>query len=95
MDDYDFNHKAKYEYILNIYANSNIENSVNKFIEESKFEMRDYSIKEIKEEITRMQNGLKIIDYRHVTNIGSRVVVYNDGTPIWILIQVWRGGLYL
>jgi hypothetical protein len=91
MDDYDFNHKTNYEHIINIYSNSNIENTVNNFLEESKLEIKDYSVKEIISRITYIQNSLKILDYRHITNIGARICVYINNTPVWILLQVWRG----
>lgn len=92
MDDYDFTHKANYEYIINIYSNTNIDVAVNNFLEQTKFQLQDQYIKEIKDKIIYMNCSLKILDNRHITNIGARIIFYINNTPIWILVQVWRGG---
>lgn len=102
MDDYDLVHAVTFDATLNVYDTDNIENRISEFLTELYIDEthRDniYLRGELARCIMEMKNGLCILDYRHITNIGSRIIHYinaenenNVSIKKTYLVQVWRG----
>lgn len=101
MDDYDYSHNHMFDFELNIYQNDDIDAKISDFFIENKFYEKTDSIQyisdTIKNCITNMRNGLKILDHRYITSISSRVFGYEEEMTVefyktrWCLITVWRG----
>lgn len=91
MDEYDYKHNSNYNDVMNVYHNSNIDETIQKFFNESELELTNYLTKEITNQIEKIRAGFNILDSRYITNIGVRICVPTGENKKWILVQVWKG----
>jgi hypothetical protein len=111
MDEYDLSHTSYDKVINVYYndniddvisqfflQNNELNNENEIIISHMKYNQKEENemlSKRIKDCITKLKNGLSILDYRTITNIGGRVAYtivpknYNVLTR-FVLIQVWR-----
>lgn len=86
MDDYDEAHVCKYDHIINIYENDDIDTVLLKSF--------GHIQEEMKKIIIQGRNSFFILDSRYITNIGARFFDYSQEKTRIILLQIWRGKNY-
>jgi hypothetical protein len=86
MDDYDQAHVFKYDHIINIYENDDIDAVLLKSF--------GHIQEEMKKIIIQGRNSFFILDQRYITNIGARFFDYSQEKTRIILLQIWRGKNY-
>jgi hypothetical protein len=106
MDEYDLSHTINFKKVINIYSNYNqeqIDNIIKDYVEKDLNESKKNQVisltDEINQVIKRLKTNLKVIDNRHITNVGARIInneysTYNKDfgrINTWTLVQVWRG----
>jgi hypothetical protein len=111
FDEYDLFHNTNFDKIINFYKNSTIEKIISDFMKnidtntENSIPSIGLQQQQENQELTHniskiifeLIDGLKILEDRHITNIGARLFhnVINDDNETYTtrcyLVQVWRG----
>ena len=92
IDVYELPHGTRFNKIINIYSNSNIEYIVNKYVDENYITDKESLKSNIFETINDIKNGLKILNNRVITSISARICSRNfTGYTVWDIITIYRG----
>jgi hypothetical protein len=100
MDDYDDLHKTNYDHVINVYRYDVISDIITSLNNDPNDPNDVHFNNELTKTITRLRYALEVLDSRHITNIGARILKCNISKidPIaeqagydHYLIQVWRG----
>jgi hypothetical protein len=110
LDCYDDVHTLSYSKVINIYKNYDQDKIRDVITQSIKGEYSAYEkdklsdqISKIEKIINTLKNGLEIIDYRYIANIGARVLnnfggqydkEFEMNMYTWSLIQVHRSSKY-
>lgn len=103
FDEYDF-FVSKYDHVIDVYQNSNIQHIISHFLDQNVNEniskiTREELVENLNNTINRLRNALEVLDYRMIVNIGGKVAYYCDlqkydsdiaRNPKWILVQVHK-----
>ena len=96
MDEYDTSHGTKYDKIINVYRNSNINEIINNITQNMSPNHRViYLSEDIKQTINSLRKVLDVVDKRQITCVSARILHSYEADKIWYcewyLANVWRG----
>jgi len=88
MDEYDMCHVVSYDIIINVYNNDDIVSVINDVITNYNLENTEELRESFYKIINEIRYSFNILEYRTITNIGSRLIIYQRNKRLNCLIQV-------